>query len=278
MANTAIADDGHGLPWMALPASGNLPANLDFSIIRPNQQSYSDATGYATMSLFMQQGSTTGTVDPIWFSSWEDDLVMTGVRSFDIKAYDNSLAGYADLGWGDDTRFASTVLTGSSAPAGTFLYGNQDFSGNNLYPPLVYINASGYDYINYTFLHEGRIPPLVEDQRVDAQFGAALYPAPANNTYTGNIGDDSQGIVRLRRVWDSWSTAYTQAPASGVSTSTTNGGGYPVGPPYTPPIYPSYPPPYPAPLRGIQIQIRAVDPTNQKVKSLTIRADFSDKL
>ena len=36
--------------------------------------------------------------------SWEDDLVMTGVRSFDIKAYDNSLAGYADLGWGDDPR------------------------------------------------------------------------------------------------------------------------------------------------------------------------------
>ena len=29
---------------------------------------------------------------------------MTGVRSFDIKAYDNALAGYADLGWGDDLR------------------------------------------------------------------------------------------------------------------------------------------------------------------------------
>ena len=29
---------------------------------------------------------------------------MTGVRSFDVKAYDNSLAGYADLGWGDDLR------------------------------------------------------------------------------------------------------------------------------------------------------------------------------
>ena len=46
----------------------------------------------------------------------------------------------------------------------------------------------------------------------------------------------------------------------------------------TPPIYPSYPPPYQAPLRGIQIQIRAVDPTNQKIKSLTIRQDFTDKL
>ena len=47
---------------------------------------------------------------------------------------------------------------------------------------------------------------------------------------------------------------------------------------YSPPIYPSYPPPYPAPLRGIQIQIRVVDPTNQRIKSLTIRQDFTDKL
>ena len=36
--------------------------------------------------------------------SWEDDLIMTGVRSFDVKAYDNAFAGYADLGWGDDLR------------------------------------------------------------------------------------------------------------------------------------------------------------------------------
>ena len=45
-----------------------------------------------------------------------------------------------------------------------------------------------------------------------------------------------------------------------------------------PPIYPSYPPPYQAPLRGIQIQIRVADPTNQRIKSLTIRQDFTDKL
>ena len=35
---------------------------------------------------------------------WEDDLIMTGVRSFDIKAYDDVFAGYVDLGWGDDLR------------------------------------------------------------------------------------------------------------------------------------------------------------------------------
>ena len=42
--------------------------------------------------------------------SWEDDLIMTGVRSFDVKAYDNALAGYADLGWGDDLRISERSL------------------------------------------------------------------------------------------------------------------------------------------------------------------------
>ncbi len=55
--------------------------------------------------------------------SWEDDLIMTGVRSFDVKAYDNALAGYGDLGWGDDLRLYipfSTTLNysgpGNTAP------------------------------------------------------------------------------------------------------------------------------------------------------------------
>ena len=82
-------------------------------------------------------------------------------------------------------------------------------------------------------------------------------------------------MVRLRRVWDSWSTEYTQAPGTGVNPARPV---FPAGPPFAPPIYPSYPPPYPAPLRGIQIQIRVTDPTNQRVKTLTIRQDFTDKL
>jgi hypothetical protein len=87
----------------------------------------------------------------------------------------------------------------------------------------------------------------------------------------------------LRRVWDSWSTEYTQAPGTGVNPAGPVGtpfpaANFPAGPPLAPPIYPSYPPPYPAPLRGIQIQIRVTDPTNQRVKTLTIRQDFTDKL
>ena len=128
------------------------------------------------------------------------------------------------------------------------------------------------------------MPPLVADNRLDSQNPnptyvnynnfSAQYSAFPN--YSSNIGDDNTGVVRLRRVWDSWSTEYTKAPATGVEPQPSTR--FPAGPPFTPPIYPSYPPPYPAPLRGIQIQIRVADPTNQRVKSITIRQDFTDKL
>ena len=62
----------------------------------------------------------------------------------------------------------------------------------------------------------------------------------------GNVGDDTPGVPRLRRVWDSWSTEYSVAPPSGLNVTT----GFLTGPPYGPPIYPSYPAPYQAPLQG----------------------------
>jgi hypothetical protein len=211
---------------------------------------------------------------------------MTGVRSFDVKAYDNALANYADLGWGDDLRFSASV-----SPMFTnvqLLSGNPDFSptwtnGNPVYPPLAVIQNNRVDYINQTFAHEGRMPPLVSDNRLDSQYpnpsyvniGTFVPQYPSFSFYSSNVGDDSNDLVRLRRVWDTWSTDYSRAPATGVNTAA---GGFPVGPPFSPPIYPSYPPPYPAPLRGIQIQIRVADPSNQRIKSLTIRQDFTDKL
>ena len=85
--------------------------NLDFSIIRPNQQSYSDGHRRRHDEPVSAAGKHHGHRRPVWFSSWEDDLIMTGVRSFDVKAYDNSLAGYADLGWGDDLRLYASDRT-----------------------------------------------------------------------------------------------------------------------------------------------------------------------
>ena len=148
---------------------------------------------------------------------------MTGVRSFDIKAYDNSLAAYADLGWGDDLRLTGLLrppyLGVPTNPATPYLAGNYDsYQRNYVAPAYAYINNAKYNMLTQTFAHEGRVPPLVEDNIFDAQYGAGSYPG---YNYTGNIGDDNPAVVRLRRVWDSWSTEYTQAPGTGVNPATS---------------------------------------------------------
>jgi type II secretory pathway pseudopilin PulG len=242
-----------------------------------------DANNNGTNSFFTANSA-------LWSAlSWEDDLIMTGVRSFDVKAYDNAYAGYVDLGWGDDLRLYvpyqlyAGYLYGKTVPAPPFL---TQTLAQTLWPPITLTgnNPAGiFNTFLQTFAHEGRIPPLVEDNRLDSQYPnptyvnpttfAAQYPLFPN--YSSNVGDDNKGVVRLRRVWDTWSTDYSRAPATGPNVNLS---GAPSGPPFSPPIYPSYPPPYPAPLRGIQIQIRVADPTNQRIKSLTIRQDFTDKL
>ncbi len=188
-------------------------------------------------------GSTTFSTE-MGYDVFQDDLIMTGVRSFDVKIYDDAVPGYVDLGY-------SSFLDGVS--------------------PIILANARIGTSLLDTFGHEGRIPPLQEDYRIDPQgslkWGLSL-----------NIGDNQTGIQRLRRVYDTWSTDYSQVIATGFDPSGTSPNGM-IGPPLGTglPAYPSYPPPYPLPLRGIQIQIRLVDPRNEHIKTLTIRQNFTNK-
>ena len=124
--------------------------------------------------------------------------------------------------------------------------------------------------IQATFAHEGA--NAAADQ-TDNRYNPNYFPTPANPNVP-SLGDASNNVIRLRRVWDSWSTQYTNPPSTGFDPTTN----FPTGPPFSAPIYPSFPAPYPAPLRGLQIQIRVVDPRNERVKVLTIRQDFSNSL
>ena len=226
------------------PPSNPLPSPATWLppvLTQPNNDSY---------------GSTTWAVPLV---AWEDDLILNGVRSFDVKAYDNAFGGYADLGWGDDLRLYSPYGTPPANPPYLQPTAAAPSPLAILWPP---VGGTTYNLLNGSFAHEGRIPPLQGDNRYNPVFPVM------------NVGDDHASVIRLRRVWDSWSTDYSNAPSVGFDPSTN----FPTGPPFTAPVYPSYPPPYPAPLRGIQIQIRVVDPRNQKLKTLTIRQDFSDKL
>ena len=88
------------------------------------------------------------------------------------------------------------------------------------------------------------MPPLIADNVLDAQYPnpnyvnstvgnyVPQYPNISDGTndtfnftqYSSNIGDDTTGVVRLRRVWDSWSTEYSRAPANGVYNNPRNAG------------------------------------------------------
>ncbi len=207
---------------------------------------------------------------------WEDDLVLTNVRSFDVKAYDlyaglynttiNGFfsAGYQDLGYGANPYIPDTANPGKFV-LGSYVGGPHGTTYNATQTAVPW-QAVGGEPVG--FGHEGRIPSLSGDYRMHPR-----RPYVYNNSGTlvpYNIGDDSKGVIRLNRTFDTWSTDYVNAPDSDLfldnfsSTSLA--------------IYPSFPPPYPSPLRGIQIQIRVVDPRGERSKVLTIRHDFTDKL
>ncbi len=254
------------------------------SSYRTSPQLYNDGTGSDTFAVYTATGGKAP--DFLWKQCWEDDLILTGVRSFDVKAYDNSYPGYVDLGWGDDGRLwlpylpfpaaKPTVTAANWLPP--FLSTNSSLAAGVIptFPlPFNWPPATGafFSLIGQTYAHEGRIPPLTTDFRLDSQ-ATNEQSGAANAGY--NVGDDSASVVRLRRTFDTWSTDYSYAPATAVDP--TSGQPYGLGINGGRPVYPSYPAPYPMPLRGLQIQIRVVDPRNERVKVLTIRQDFSDKL
>ena len=255
-------------PTLATVAPTTNPTNLLPPVYQAGttQVPYSfDGAGSKSFVAIPSAADPTAPVSPN--PLWEDDLLLTGVRSFDVKAYDPEpglfnvqnpttgaftngpfSAGYLDLGYG------STGVGGQNGYGG-YIAGPGFDNNGQLYAPWQQVGQEPQG-----FGHEGRIPPLTTDFR--------YHPRRLLNV--GNLGNDNAGVQRLTRVWDSWSTDYVNAPDHDIFLN-----GYS---PSSPAIYPSFPPPYPAPLRGIQIQIRLTDPRGAKVKSITIRQDFTDKL
>ncbi len=206
----------------------------------PDDQPFTDGTP-AAGSWFDLGGATV----------YEDDLIASDVRSFNIKAYDPSPVGYINGN-------LSALVPGYYDLG----YAAVDFGTGGASLSLTSTNSEQL----YSMGHEGRIPPLPNDYRYDPQ-----YPL-------WSLGDNTAGVIRMRRTWDTWSTSYTNAPA--IPINPTSRGPLALDANGNPqrPVVPSYPAPYPVPLRGLRIQIRLTDPKSKYVKTLTISQDFSDKL
>lgn len=223
-------------------SSGWLPGMMDYDPatglqIRNRPQPWNDQAGNG--SYFLQN------MIGFWQTTWEDELIATNVRSFDVKIFDMSpqIQSYVDLGYFATTTGGSSIYpTGGPAPASTTTFQN-------------WLQGFG---------HEGRMPPLTSDYRPDAQFPFIPGLGPRY------VGDDDPGIIRMRRVWDTWSTNYSATDARTLDPLTA--------PPFSVAPRPSYPPPYPAAMRGIQVQIRMTDPREERVRTITIHEDFTGKL
>ena len=111
----------------------------------------------------------------MWAVSWEDDLIMTNVRSFDVKAYDNAFAGYADLGWGDDLRLwlpyqnEQSFISPSGRLAAPPYLAVAHLTGLPVWPTDLARRSptgSATTRSSQTLAHEGRMPPIIERSSV----------------------------------------------------------------------------------------------------------------
>ncbi len=194
-------------------------------------------------------GNVNNTLVPPPGASWQDDLIATNVRSFDIKVLDTRASYYSSF---DNINVTPRYFDlGYRNPAGA-------------------IRALAPDE-ELTFGHDGTIPPRTTDNRFD-------YQAQQAFGQLWELGDNNSSIVRLQRVWDSWSTDYAFAPLQPVNpfqagplADTSSGFS-------KRPVHPSYPPPYPQPLHGIEITIRLASPDGTRMRQVTVRQDFTNKL
>ncbi len=242
-----VGQQSFGISWNEdLQPFGWLPEMI--SPTRTSEQPFYEQNPDVSGANSYYYSNRFGNLTPqVWDKTWEDELLATNVRSFDVKAFEPSATfqKYVDLGYQAQETNGLSILGGILDPV------------DKLFKTTSSIWLQGFG-------HEGRMPPLKTDLRLDAQ-----YPYIPGGDFV-YLGDDDTGVIRLRRVWDTWSTDY-----SAVDAKTNN----PLeSPPFKAATRPSYPAPYPAPLRGIQIQIRVTDPRQERVRTITIHQDFTSKL
>ena len=202
-----------------------------------------------------------------------EDVILTNVIGFDVKAWDPTCPLFASGGSAltpddDDyqAEFQSYVDSGSPTPIGFGAYVNLDYTR---------------DY----GLTSSTTPTLAQAQQASAFSGPGYYNN-SNSFYDDTFGEALEGV------YDTWSTHYE---SDGLDTDfdfdTTSNGSLDSG--ETLVIDEGTdgvdndgaggiddagereaPPPYPMPLRGIQVKIRVYEPDSRQIREVTVAQDF----
>jgi hypothetical protein len=179
-----------------------------------------------------------------------DDVILTNVIGFDVKAWDPGVPVMQDAS------------------------GNAILPGDHNYPnppnPANAISFGGYVDLGYAPLYSP----------------AAIYPQPLFNRF-GDARSMLNGSQSTSRVYDTWSTHYENVGLPGLTLDKYPAGGFPgrstngfdddgdgIADGDNEKITS---PPYPAPLRGIQVKIRVFEPDSRQIRELTIVQDFLPK-
>jgi type II secretory pathway pseudopilin PulG len=190
-----------------------------------------------------------------------DDIILTNVIGFDVKAWEPALGQYVDLGY----EMRPIAPANPSKPQEIKHY-PPETSNDNPY-------TSGE-----MFYHRGYCP----------------LNAPQNGYLAYILGyyQSNSGIIYYTpRVYDTWSTHYENVGLGTLSQlypnfyppgRSTNGFDDPGNSGVANGIVDDddekiTSPPYPAPLRGIQVKIRVFEPDSRQIREVTIVQDFLPK-
>ena len=213
---------------------------------------YPNIVPYVGASLFEreQQGSELG-----------EDLMLTNVLSLDVRAFDPTAPIYPyNRDAGDPVDGIETIAPGDSA-----------FASTNLNPANVGSLIGRGAFVD---LHYGN-PRLFNGVTSVAPSYFSGSPHPKSNL----AANATQAAYHANRpFYDTWTYHYEQdginqngnafvdEATDGFDNDNVNGVDD-AGERETSP-------PYPFPLRGLQVKIRAIEPTNRIVRQMTITADF----
>jgi prepilin-type N-terminal cleavage/methylation domain-containing protein len=187
-----------------------------------------------------------------------DDVILTNVIGFDVKAWDPTQQNYVDLGYNGTTE-ACTQVTSAAIRTNPTLLAGLTHRGH----PRSYLVGSGTDVYGYP-------QPRTYDTYTTHYETDPSAAIPANPGFTpgkaANGFDDMSGTQYDQGIVDS----IVYNPASLINSVPSTSDLMQYGENQTAP-------PYPVPLRGIQIKVRIFEPDSREIREITITQDFLPK-